>query len=217
MPTPTTPAATLRAAAAKLRATCSAAAPGPWTIASVPPYTDPLLMSRYEETPDDGEVLIVGSVDVDESEQAHIALMHPGVGLALADWLDAAAVAHDAAVTGAAGVWTDPGDAAERDAWVAKQTDQHALTVARRILGEDEAQQPVAAVPAAHLPAGTNAEDCPAPETHNAGCGCPSDVAAAYASCLGYEVTPSPCRCPCYGCKHHCSAHQPAATEEPTR
>ncbi|MYX67289.1 hypothetical protein K388_05017 [Streptomyces sp. KhCrAH-43] len=37
------------------------------------------------------------------------------------------------------------------------------------------------------------------------------DLVAAYASCPGYEMSPSPCRCPCYGCKHHCSAHQPAS------
>ncbi|MFF8458885.1 hypothetical protein ACF06T_30620 [Streptomyces albidoflavus] len=61
-----------------------------------------------------------------------------------------------------------------------------------------------------------HAEHCPTPETHNAGCGCPSEVAAAYASCPGYEMTPSPCRCPCYGCKHHCSAHQPTPSEEST-
>jgi hypothetical protein len=29
------------------------------------------------------------------------------------------------------------------------------------------------------------------------------------ASCPGYETSPNPCRCPCYGCKHHCSAHNP--------
>lgn len=36
----------------------------------------------------------------------------------------------------------------------------------------------------------------------------PEEVAAALASCPGYETSPNPCRCPCYGCKHHCSAHQ---------
>ncbi len=51
--------------------------------------------------------------------------------------------------------------------------------------------------------------DCRTPETHNWGCGCPSDVTAAIASCPGYETSPSPCRCPCYGCKHHCGAHNP--------
>jgi hypothetical protein len=35
------------------------------------------------------------------------------------------------------------------------------------------------------------------------------EVAAAVASCPGYETSPNPCRCPCYGCKHHCSAHNP--------
>jgi hypothetical protein len=34
-------------------------------------------------------------------------------------------------------------------------------------------------------------------------------VAAVMASCPGYEMSPSPCRCPCYGCKHHCGAHDP--------
>ncbi|MFE7727454.1 hypothetical protein ACFU5D_16865 [Streptomyces anthocyanicus] len=52
-------------------------------------------------------------------------------------------------------------------------------------------------------------DPCPTPETHNWGCGCPSDVAAAIASCPGRELSPSPCRCPCYGCKHHCGAHNP--------
>ncbi|WP_030917406.1 hypothetical protein [Streptomyces sp. NRRL B-24720] len=54
---------------------------------------------------------------------------------ALADWLDAAAKAHNATVIGAASVWRREHEAAERDAWVAQQTDQHALAVARKILG----------------------------------------------------------------------------------
>jgi hypothetical protein len=33
--------------------------------------------------------------------------------------------------------------------------------------------------------------------------------AEAIASCPGRELDPNPCRCPCYGCKHHCSAHNP--------
>ncbi|MFJ9101346.1 hypothetical protein ACIRJM_23095 [Streptomyces sp. NPDC102405] len=52
--------------------------------------------------------------------------------------------------------------------------------------------------------------NCPTPESHNWGCGCPTDVAAAIASCPGREIDgPSPCRCPCEGCKHNCAAHQP--------
>lgn len=36
-----------------------------------------------------------------------------------------------------------------------------------------------------------------------------TDQAEALASCPGYETSPNLCRCPCYGCKHHCSAHDP--------
>lgn len=36
------------------------------------------------------------------------------------------------------------------------------------------------------------------------------DLAAAVASCPGAELSPSQCRCPCYGCKHHCGAHDPS-------
>jgi hypothetical protein len=28
-------------------------------------------------------------------------------------------------------------------------------------------------------------------------------------TCPGYEADPNPCKCTCYGCKHHCSAHNP--------
>jgi hypothetical protein len=43
------------------------------------------------------------------------------------------------------------------------------------------------------------------------GCGAAEPVtqAADVASCSGYETSPNLCRCPCYGCKHHCSAHDP--------
>ncbi|MBD9721926.1 ParB N-terminal domain-containing protein [Streptomyces caniscabiei] len=47
------------------------------------------------------------------------------------------------------------------------------------------------------------AAETPPAETH----------AAAVASCPGYETSPNPCRCPCYGCKHHCAAHNPDAVE----
>jgi len=47
------------------------------------------------------------------------------------------------------------------------------------------------------------ADEPPQPETEQ----------AAIASCPGYETSPNPCRCPCYGCKHHCGAHDPDAVE----
>ncbi|MFJ9037934.1 hypothetical protein ACIRF8_15240 [Streptomyces sp. NPDC102406] len=37
----------------------------------------------------------------------------------------------------------------------------------------------------------------------------PADLRERVASCPGHEMSPNPCRCPCYGCKHHCSAHNP--------
>src|SRR5690606_20675225 len=42
------------------------------------------------------------------------------------------------------------------------------------------------------------------------------DRAAAIASCPGYEASPSPCRCPCCGCPHHCGAHNPDDVPAPT-
>lgn len=44
----------------------------------------------------------------------------------------------------------------------------------------------------------------------------PDQTAEAIASCPGRELSPNPCRCPCYGCKHHCAAHDPdSVTEAP--
>lgn len=39
-------------------------------------------------------------------------------------------------------------------------------------------------------------------------------VAEAIASCPGRELSPNPCRCPCYGCKHHCAAHDPSSVAD---
>jgi hypothetical protein len=41
------------------------------------------------------------------------------------------------------------------------------------------------------------------------------ELAAAIASCPGYEMNPNPCRCPCEGCKHHCGAHDPQPAVAP--
>ncbi|MFJ2110570.1 hypothetical protein ACIOEX_01355 [Streptomyces sp. NPDC087850] len=71
---------------------------------------------------------------VEPQHGRYIAAMHPAVGAALADWLNAGARAHDAAVKGAAGIWPDAHETAERDAWIAGQTDRPALAVARAIL-----------------------------------------------------------------------------------
>ncbi|MFF8831337.1 hypothetical protein [Streptomyces sp. NPDC015131] len=33
-------------------------------------------------------------------------------------------------------------------------------------------------------------------------------------TCPGRETVPNPCRCPCYGCRHHCGAHNPDNVED---
>ncbi|WP_282204510.1 hypothetical protein [Kitasatospora fiedleri] len=59
--------------------------------------------------------------------------MHPGVGLAIADWLDRAAASERAAVAAVARVYTTP---AEQNAWLDDHRDHQALAVARQILGD---------------------------------------------------------------------------------
>ena len=126
-----TPADLLRAAATNLREAATAATPGPWTWNRwhsddcKPACNDPacFLMivgsSKYgvvgDTNTDKPEVFYVerSVQERGEGDAQYIALMHPGVGTALADWLDSAA--EDAEQIG---------------------PDPHALAVARSVLGE---------------------------------------------------------------------------------
>jgi hypothetical protein len=129
-----TPADNLRAAAELLRDKATAAVHEGRTTWSTG-YT---LGSRSPVVVDDQEhpsVLIETFAARLERVNSYLALVGPATGLVVADWLDAAAAGYNATVQGAASVWTDPADAAERNAWVARQTDQHALAVARQVLG----------------------------------------------------------------------------------
>ncbi|MFF7183282.1 hypothetical protein [Streptomyces sp. NPDC008121] len=140
-PTPADrPADQLRAAAEKLRAAAATATEGAWAIwrdldhqgyITVGDAAGVIMPPALQSS---GECNPVAHVYIEEDAE-HIALLHPGVGLALADWLDRAAAEYDATVRGAAGVWSEPGDERERDAWVGQQTNQHALVVARQLLG----------------------------------------------------------------------------------
>lgn len=99
--TDTTPADELRTAAEKLRETAIAAGGSGW------------IADHYSEgtivRPSGSEVSLfvlaadgaraVGTPCVTPPIGAHIALMHPGVGLALADWLDKEAAFWQSAVT----------------------------------------------------------------------------------------------------------------------
>lgn len=134
-----TPAAELREAAALLRDKATGAIHEGRTTWS----TGRTLGSRSLVVVDDQEqpsVLIETYAARLERVNAYLALLGPATGLALAIWLDAAAADYDATVKGAAVVWSDPAEADERDAWVAKQTDQPALAVARQILNTPEAE-----------------------------------------------------------------------------
>jgi hypothetical protein len=71
------------------------------------------------------------------AEANWIALMHPGLAGPLADWLEHAATAHDATVQAAADNWRGSDDTEARDRWIDRQTDRHALAVARTILGKE--------------------------------------------------------------------------------
>lgn len=118
-----TPAEELRAAAEKLRALATAASPGPWTAEPViygPPcdgWGDPSVWEIHSK----GYSVVSHQTHegggIDQAGNAEwIAAMHPGVGAALADWLDVAAVNAD--------VLTWP-----------NQFIEHALAVAHAVLG----------------------------------------------------------------------------------
>lgn len=137
MPTTPTPADLLRAAAELLRQTATTAGGKPWAADHFPegtivrPAANTHSLFRLAAHGNRA----AGTPCVTPQVGAHMALMHPGVGLALAAWLDRAAVEYDATVRGAAGVWSESGEERERDAWVERQTNPHALAVARQLLG----------------------------------------------------------------------------------
>ncbi|MBT2429415.1 hypothetical protein J7F02_28315 [Streptomyces sp. ISL-112] len=89
--TPDRPADQLRAAAEKLREAAQAATPGPWRRHTAS-YPHLVLQGLVNVPPSEADGMISTNLAVDEAADAtHIALMHPGVGLALAAWLDVAA------------------------------------------------------------------------------------------------------------------------------
>ncbi|MFD8949426.1 hypothetical protein ACFV0B_11285 [Streptomyces xanthophaeus] len=119
-----TPDEELRAAAEKLRTLAAEASEAPWTVNEW----------GNVESADFAEAAEVWPLQAKPGANAdYIALMDPDVGAALADWLDQAARSCDAAETAARRVFSD--DAAERNRWIADQTDTNALAVARQILG----------------------------------------------------------------------------------
>ena len=85
-----------REAAALLRGLVEAATPGPW-IAEYSKKSGHCVIDAESQNALDSVVRATHFRDVGDA--AYIATMHPGVGLALASWLDLAADDHDAGCT----------------------------------------------------------------------------------------------------------------------
>lgn len=129
-----TPTQTLRRAAEKLRTLANAATPGPWTLRT-----------------DDFNVAVVGPHSSiyhrDGSPGSHadalyVAALHPGVALALADWLDAEAAVHEAGMQASEAlcVVVEAAGAGEHRVQVHASTLDQAHALTRAILGEETAR-----------------------------------------------------------------------------
>ena len=87
----------LREAAKVLRERAEAATPGPWQHgedwAAISADSDSVVHAYYQRPCEacGNDIYDEASVAVSVMDAAYIATMHPGVGLALADWLDAEA------------------------------------------------------------------------------------------------------------------------------
>jgi hypothetical protein len=95
-----TPADELRTAAKLLRELAEAATPGNWWAEELPPNKHHNHPAHWVKTEyEDGDNCLTSQVVADcpwkQADAAFIAAMHPGVGAALADWLESAAK-HDA-------------------------------------------------------------------------------------------------------------------------
>lgn len=125
----TTPAHEMRQAAGILRRDAEAAhraSPAPWTVTDerVVRCADGMIVADRSGTDHPAE----------RADLPYIAAMHPGVGAALADWLDEAAHRYEASVQAADDVFRD--DPAGRDAFLTTgpgAPSPHALTLARTI------------------------------------------------------------------------------------
>lgn len=113
-----TPADTLARAVNKLRQAANAATPGPWTVHEANGFL------RVDQPGPPSKAWTVTGADLAEENRntaEYIALMHPAVGLALADWLaNEAAYQLHLDETGQDGA----------------EDSTHALAVARAIFGE---------------------------------------------------------------------------------
>lgn len=140
--TDSSPADEIRTAAERLRTLATAATPGPWrqhdTHLGQYGHTATVLSGERNDTELRAWLPTMSQESWDETrnvwaDAAYIAAMHPGVGTALADWLEDAAHAYDAAVTAAASVYANDPAAAEAFLTTGPGAQPHALAVARAI------------------------------------------------------------------------------------
>jgi hypothetical protein len=99
-----TPAGELRAAAKLMRERAQAATEGPWSVKVLPPPKPSL---RVYVSPNEKHMIVNPGGNVADGgrlpDAEHIASWHPGVALAVADWLELYAVWFDGAV-----IWETP-------------------------------------------------------------------------------------------------------------
>lgn len=113
-----TPTDTLRAAAKRLREAANAATPGPYGVETMPETGESRIGSQINS-----HWVVEGWTR--EPDAAYIALMQPGVALAVADWLDFEANVVEASLKYPSGWGTSP------------RPSSSSLAVARAVLGED--------------------------------------------------------------------------------
>ena len=92
VPVDVSPAGTLRRAAETLRTASAAATPGDWTAHLLPPNEHHSHPAHWVKTEyDDGNTTtsqVVADCPWRQADARYIAAMHPGVGAALAAWLE---------------------------------------------------------------------------------------------------------------------------------
>lgn len=129
------PAAELRAAADKLRALAAAATQLPWRKHDAE-YPHLVIQAPADAPASECAGMVSTNLTPNEdADAAYIAAMQPGVGAALADWLDGEAKKHAASIAAAASVWGSTGHP-DAIAWLdtgAGRVSPHALAVARAL------------------------------------------------------------------------------------
>lgn len=123
------------AAAQLIRSLADHVSPGPWLTSNGRTHWLADNVVFGQSTSMAARIAQVCNVEYGQNKKpdaSWIALMHPGVGIALAAWLEKAAKRHNALVKAAHSVWPDDPEA--RGKHIVDETDQQALVLARAVL-----------------------------------------------------------------------------------